>query len=559
MQKGKKMKEKSATLFIIASLLIYFLFLNNFNIKNSWADDEEIIATIDEQKITKNEYIKLESVFYIRRPDEKERRDFLNKVINASLIAPQAKTIELNNELLQKVKITKNNLLFWGLRNKIKEQIDLGSFSKYLGQKVRFREIVVQCRSEAEQIYTDIMNGQDFEILAREKSINKYSKDGGDVGFIAFNSQEFSEEVKKTIFELEDNQISEMLKSLEGYAIFKAIERKALTDQEKELQKESLLQSLAYAEWQRLGDELRSQARIKILSNNILKILKTKDFREAAQIELISIDGLIIKLRDILNTFLTHDFFDIHRCGQFLDHDLLNTLIEKKILHVLMVGEARRMGVDSVPEIKNTIKRYEEWQIASKYIQEVVLKDVTCTEKEIKKFYEGNKNNPLYKNIKESARVRRIMVEQECIAKKILEQLKKGADFSEMAQKYSVLINHPIGGDLGYLERGCSNEKIKITMRKKYDKTRTLPLEEEEERVIFSLSKGEVSDIIKVSVGNYLFYSIIKVEDKIEKGANTYNEIKAFLKNELLKKKVEEKYNDFITQIKSKANISIKL
>jgi len=556
------MKKKLAILFVVSSLSIYvFLSLNNFNIGNSWAEEDvEIIATINGQEITKSEFDKFESVIYVRRPDKKERQNFFNKVINASLIASKAKAIGLDSDpiIQQKIKATKKNLLFWSMRDKIKEQIDLGPFSKYLEQKFRFREIVVQSLSEAEQIRKDILNGQDFEVLARERSINKYSKNGGDTGFIALNSKEFPKEVVMAIFKLEDEQISEIIKTWEGYAIFKAIERKDLTEQEKVLEKEALLNRLVKEKGQELLEKFRSHAKIKRFSNNISKILDTKELRKATQIELINIDGTIIRLRDLLNSFIKHNYFDIQRFGQYLTEPFIKTMIENGIIQALMVKHAGRIGLDKTPEIKKTIKRYEEWQLASKYIRDVLLKDITCTEEEIKRFYEDNKDNPRYENIKECIRVRRIMVEQKSTAEEILRQLKNGVDFFKLAQNYSLLNNNRIGGNLGYLERGCS-KPMKITSKKKYEEIDTMPLDEEEEKVAFGLSKGEASDIIKVSVDEFklVFYSIIKVEDKIEKGINGYNEIKGFLENELIKEKEKEKYSDFIAQLKSNATIKV--
>ena len=87
-------------------------------------------------------------------------------------------------------------------------------------------------------------------------------------------------------------------------------------------------------------------------------------------------------------------------------------------------------------------------------------------------------------------RARHILVETEDEAKAILAELKKGADFAELAKEKSKDPGAAEGGDLGY-----------------FTKDQMVP---EFAEVAFKLEKGQMSDPVKTQFG----WHIIKVEDK---------------------------------------------
>ena len=86
-------------------------------------------------------------------------------------------------------------------------------------------------------------------------------------------------------------------------------------------------------------------------------------------------------------------------------------------------------------------------------------------------------------------KARHILVKTESEGKKILEELKKGANFAKLAQEKSECPSKKKGGDLGWFGRG-----------------KMVP---EFEKAAFSLKKGEISNIVKTQLG----YHIIKVDD----------------------------------------------
>jgi parvulin-like peptidyl-prolyl isomerase len=86
-------------------------------------------------------------------------------------------------------------------------------------------------------------------------------------------------------------------------------------------------------------------------------------------------------------------------------------------------------------------------------------------------------------------RASHILVKKQSDAKKIMEDLKKGSSFSELAKTHSQCPSRKRGGDLGWFGRG-----------------KMVP---EFEKAAFSLKKGEISDLVKTQFG----YHIIRVTD----------------------------------------------
>jgi parvulin-like peptidyl-prolyl isomerase len=118
--------------------------------------------------------------------------------------------------------------------------------------------------------------------------------------------------------------------------------------------------------------------------------------------------------------------------------------------------------------------------------------------------------------------------------KNIQQELKNGADFEELAKKYS---DDPgsrtRGGDLGFFSKG--------------------DMVPEFEKAAFSLNVGSVSEPILTDFG----YHIIKVEEKRAARKLTYDDIKNDLKELLYQKNAQKRYESWLKELRAKANVKI--
>ena len=122
---------------------------------------------------------------------------------------------------------------------------------------------------------------------------------------------------------------------------------------------------------------------------------------------------------------------------------------------------------------------------------------------------------------------RHILVETEDEAKAVVAELKKGADFAELAKAKSKDPGSADGGDLGY-----------------FTKDQMVP---EFSEVAFKLDKGQLSEPVKSQFG----WHVIKVEDKRERQPPEFDKVKDQLENFLVRKSQTE----LITKLRTEGKI----
>lgn len=167
-------------------------------------------------------------------------------------------------------------------------------------------------------------------------------------------------------------------------------------------------------------------------------------------------------------------------------------------------------------------------QIIINDFRENMTSDITVTDKDVKKYYDDNKE--MFELSSPEIRASHILVETEEDAKMVLSELEQGKDFAELAKKYSTdEITSSNGGDLGYFGKG-----------------RMVP---EFEEAAFKLKTGEISDIVKSEFG----YHIIKVTG--QRSSLTLDDVKDYIKNNLISSKKEEKFNDLLDEWEKKSKI----
>jgi peptidyl-prolyl cis-trans isomerase SurA len=174
--------------------------------------------------------------------------------------------------------------------------------------------------------------------------------------------------------------------------------------------------------------------------------------------------------------------------------------------------------------------------------QEVRAK-VQVGDKEIRAYYEANLNHFsdemfqarhiffVVNDKTAEADVKRIMA----TAMTVLQEARSGKDFSELAKKYSDdHLTAKEGGELGTFKKGEMLPEI--------------------ENTVATMNPGDISDLVITPAG----FHIIKLEKRFSKNARTFDEAKAEIEEILFRKKSEERYNQWLADLRQGAAIEIK-
>ena len=182
-------------------------------------------------------------------------------------------------------------------------------------------------------------------------------------------------------------------------------------------------------------------------------------------------------------------------------------LVERHLLAQLAVKE----GIADTDEYKRRLALYQAKALRDAYFFQKIRPQVT--EEEIKAAYDAESAKVAQT---ERVRARHILLATEKEAVDIVGRIKAGEKFEDLAKKYSLDGSKDYGGDLGYF---------------------TAPeMVAEFSKAAFALKVGEVSQPVKTDFG----WHVIKLEDRKLGAAQPFDQVKAAIRNVLLRKKVQE-------------------
>lgn len=241
----RRLKTKPALTLIAVLFLgnIFWFFIWLLPFDNESKSEEEIVATVGDTEITKQQWIS--------QMEELYGRETLQSIVNLEVMEQAAKSnkikvsdeeIDLELKLLRSIQdvndTTLANLTDEQLREKIRSQLIL---EKVIAQDIVIEEgeaaayyeenkslynietsyktsiLVVASEQEAKEALQEIEKGSDFAVLARERSLHKTSASlGGDIGFITSQQEGIDGAIATAASELSPGNISEPIELEDG-------------------------------------------------------------------------------------------------------------------------------------------------------------------------------------------------------------------------------------------------------------------------------------------------------------------------------------------------------
>lgn len=233
----------------------------------------------------------------------------------------------------------------------------------------------------------------------------------------------------------------------------------------------------------------------------------------------------------------------------------LTKMIERR----LQLQEAKARGVDvSDQEVKQAVeqmKRQGEQVEASnpvnarevrdqltllKVVDREVRSGVMVGDAEMKRYYQEHRDRFA---LPEEYTLSQILIQPRSSedstdalnkARRVMQELKRGEKFEDLAVQYSDGLNASRGGRLGLVRQGELIPAI--------------------ERAIAPLTPGGISDIIETAEG----FHIIRVEEKKPRQFRPFEEVKFEIQGLVFQQKSEDVFQSWLVDLKNKAYIEIK-
>jgi hypothetical protein len=237
---------------------------------------------------------------------------------------------------------------------------------------------------------------------------------------------------------------------------------------------------------------------------------------------------------------------------------LRRTVLQARVDRLLFVQEAAKRGLE-VPEadVEQRLQRMRaDWPpdefeallsqrhqtldelraelraqlVQERLFHELVYPRVAVTEEEIRAELDAH---PELAQEPEQVHAAQIVVKELDEAKEIRAKLREGAKFADLARERSLSADAKDGGDLGWFPRGV--------MPPQFD------------AVAFSLGPGQISDVVTTEYGFHIF----KLLERRPARKKDLAAVRAEVERRLLRAKQEQAQTDFVTQLRSKADIRI--
>lgn len=207
---------------------------------------------------------------------------------------------------------------------------------------------------------------------------------------------------------------------------------------------------------------------------------------------------------------------------EFLDQIIDQYFLEK---------EARRRGIDRLPEVKEIVSKAEGQIIVGKLMESEMEKNATLGPDEAQKYYDAHKSEFMQPFEFRFSQMTFATAEEADAAKK---ELDGGANFADVANRaWKDATTAPAGGDVGYFKKGM-----------------LVPVFEEN---VLSLKVGETGSVLKTEYG----YHILKLTELKEPAPKEFKDVQKSIENRLSMEKQKKFYEEFMRKVRGGAKVTV--
>lgn len=425
--------------------------------------DEHVIAEINGLVVTEQHFINAFKEYYYRTgqvlgQDPYTKEAVLNSTFGTYVLATYAKDLGLDKTeraIQKKGAIIRRVLTEEYLDQVILSTIEVSEeevreyFVRFNSQ-LRASHIYAKTEEDIKAFYERLNQGEAFEDLAREAFENPYlANNGGDVG--RFTTDEMDIAFENAAFDLNVGEISEPVRTMQGYSIIKLTDRVVnpfllesefakvkdnLTDyaysKKKELlQREHMFQFIDALVF---NDEVFDNLWEAVSSNYNALLQKDPEFfsnLERDKALLATYGDFEFSIRQFVEELLVSDDFLINTIK---DEASFKDFIKGTAYRAYMVAEAKRLGIDKQKLVTSSIE--ETWLNYLSVEADNYLRDsITNTPAELYHFYTKNRSDFFFP---EEVNLQRLVLRSKEEAERMLDLLEAGVSFDDLVSNNTI-------------------------------------------------------------------------------------------------------------------------
>ncbi len=515
---------------------------------------DSILVEIGKIKITADEFIyRYELMPQPYSPDvnlEEKKRNFLYSLIAEKLWALEAEKAGLDTSEIMRAQYNtvekmyvRDALYQIEIKNKIHiSDIEIQTVAVQALTKLHLKSVESASSELIDQVYQSLKSGAQLDSIARQLIIK--------VNRIEVTFGRLLPVYEDIIYDLNEGEFTPPINTENGSIIFQLIKKERLPSpgtqqllQKVEEQIRMRKEDSLYNDFMNsifLSKEVSASGMIiKKLAQLMFEIFKEKEVNSADTLFTLN-EKDITKLRKKLGfQLLNAEFINLEpdplTTNEYLDYLQFKTISVKNverntILFVLnshikniielevLAAEAYRRGLQNLPDVKKDLKMWRESYLA-KILQQQKVDSSIVTDEEVKNYLESKGNK---KSIDQ--KIIYIKSDDLNIMNDVLDKIKSGIDFAELAEKYS-----------------STNEQF--------------PIDEEIQRIAIHMKEDEIYGPVK-SGNEYVIIQKIN-EDAVKDSTNKSDKVFEDVRRSLSYKKLRENFIDYTVSLADKYGIKI--
>lgn len=525
-----------------------------------------VVAQVGEREIMIEEidgYINRAGARFPSAEKELEaRRALLDSLINQNLliIGAYEHNLENHDEVLRVVEGEKIKFLLDVLFDKeiisksTPSEAEMKDWYVRMGEEIKASHIVVDSESTAQEILQKLRDGDIFEELAIQHSVDpSVKRNQGDLGWFTWGTM--LDSFQEAAFRLQPGEISAPVKTIYGYHIIKVADRRKVEHRASYAEMKNSIRSSIMERRQRqlmrdYAQRLKDNYPITVEQPTCQFVLNKLEFLypetiagrprwrnniDPMQLDLAEKDLVLGKYTGgqiTLGEYLANiNRLPENRRPDFDKYDSLSEVIFQMELMDIMAVEARSMGLEDSKKYKDHLRRFKELAMADVLRNDTIPFAVEVDEGEVQEYYDTHLDEfttPLRFQMLE------IQVADKAQAETYMSTIRSEEEFKRIASAETLRPGkRRVAGDLGTVFHDQYPEL--------YD-------------AAAELTRGRLAGPIEASEK----YSVIWVKQRLEPEVQDFGLAKRRIIDRLTKDKGDALYGQWIADMKKRIQITVR-